>query len=152
MSFLEPQLIQIQSFTVVGLNERTKNENEFNPDTAKLPCLWERFHTQHIANHSTPSIFGVYSNYDSDATGFYTVTAGVEMDNNIILPNLSSVTVQSGNYLRFENQGPMPQAIIETWQQIWLYFSSQPQFTRTYDTDFEIYDGPEKCAVHIGIK
>lgn len=154
MSVKEPRLTQVQSFIVSGLSERTRNDDEFEPQTAKLPKLWERFYNQDIVNPQEQAdlpIFGVYSNYDSDVTEFYTVTAGIEIKNNRLLPEFNSITIQAGNYLVFENRGSMPQAIIKTWQEIWQYFSSPIQFRRTYVTDFEMYKNSEECAVYIGI-
>lgn len=152
----EPHLTHVQNFIVSGLSVRTKNDNEFNPQNAKLPKLWEQFYNQDIVKKFQQEqkdlpIFGVYSNYDSDFTGSYTVTAGIEMKNKQLLPEFNSITIETGNYLVFENRGPMPQAIIKTWHEIWQYFSSIRQFRRTYLTDFEIYKNPEEFAVYIGI-
>ncbi|WED44569.1 GyrI-like domain-containing protein [Legionella cardiaca] len=156
MSFLEPRLVQIQNFTVAGISTRTNNQNEFDLKTAKLPTLWNKFYAQDIPSQFSsyklnPSIFGVYSDYESDVTGSYTVTAGLEISDEMPPPQFTTIAVQSGNYLLFENQGPQPQTIIQTWQQVWDYFSSQSQFTRKYDTDFEVYRNSHECAVYIGI-
>ncbi|PWY54880.1 transcriptional regulator [Legionella qingyii] len=148
-----PQLIQIESFTVMGLSERTYNSNEFNPQTAKIPELWQRFYALQIpAKKSNSLIYGVYSDYESDSNGLYTVTAGIELDDLAIINHFCTVNVKKGNYLVFKNSGPMPKAIIETWQAIWLYFETQSNVIRAYETDFEVYMGQEQCAIYIGVK
>ncbi|WP_019216622.1 GyrI-like domain-containing protein [Legionella tunisiensis] len=156
MSVKEPYLIHVQNFIISGLCIRTKNDNEFDPQSAKLPKLWEQFYNQDIVKkfqreQSDLPIFGVYSNYDSDFTGFYTVTAGIEMKGKQRPPEFNSISIETGNYLIFENRGSMPQAIIKIWQEIWQYFSSTRPLRRTYITDFEIYKNPEECAVYIGV-
>lgn len=156
MSDKEPYLTHVQNFIISGLSVRTKNDYEFDPQQAKLPKLWEQFYNQDIVKkfqqeQSNLPLFGVYSNYEADFTGSYTVTAGIEMKSKELLPEFNSVTIETGNYLVFENRGPMPQAIIKTWQEVWQYFSSIRPFRRTYITDFEIYKTPEECAVYIGV-
>lgn len=147
-----PQLIKVEAFTVMGLSERTKNSNEFNPETAKLPALWKRFYESQIPLNPVSSIYGVYSAYDADHNGAYTVTAGVATHNSVIADSFDKITIQEGDYLIFKNSGPMPKAIIEAWQAVWHYFDTQSSVSRAYKTDFEVYMGQEECAIYIGIK
>ncbi|QLZ69081.1 AraC family transcriptional regulator [Legionella sp. PC1000] len=149
---ITPELIKVEAFQVSGLCERTKNANEFNPQTAKLPTLWQRFYASQIAMNKPDSpIYGVYSNYESNTKGFYTVTAGIETRNSEIINSFYTVIINKGNYLVFKNSGPMPKAIIETWQAIWHFFDTQSDISRVYETDFEVYLGQEQCAVYIGV-
>ncbi|WP_454783708.1 GyrI-like domain-containing protein [Legionella sp. WA2024007413] len=153
MKNITPELVKIESFTVMGLSERTRNFDEFNPQTAKLPELWNRFYASKIQTQkSHVPIYGVYSDYESDCNGFYTVTAGVELDNSAIINHFNTTRVNKGNYLVFKNTGPMPKAIIETWQAIWAYFETQSNIIRTYETDFEVYERQDQCAIFIGVK
>ena len=149
MTLIQPYLTQVTNFTVAGFNVRTKNENEFNPNTAKIPHLWSQLHAEKVAQQAT-RVFGVYSQYESDVTGAYTLTAGVEIDGSFP-PGFESVEIKTGDYLVFENKGPMPTAIIEAWQRVWQYFQDQPMYPRAYQTDFEVYQGTEKCAIYIGV-
>ena len=70
-----PTLTYIQDFSVMGLSIQTQNTDEFNEKTAKLPSLWQQFYSSELATN--PSVFEVYSDYESDANGLYTVTVGV---------------------------------------------------------------------------
>lgn len=153
MPVSEPVLVKLEQFVVMGLTVRTKNEDEFNPQTAKLPQLWEQFFEIEIPyRKSTSAIYGVYSNYESDYNGFYNVTAGVEVSSFEKQSNeFHIITVKKGNYLMFKNSGSMPEAIIETWSTIWSYFKSHPNIMRRYDTDFEVCTGSDECAIYIGI-
>ena len=147
MNTIQPDLKSLTSFQVCGFQVRTKNTDEFNPETAKLPTLWQQFSTSDLAQDA--SIFGVYSDYESDANGLYTVTAGIA--SNTIKPELGSITIQPGKYLVFKNRGPMPFAVIEAWKQVWHYFSTEPNYQRNFRSDFEAYLGSDEIAIHIGV-
>ncbi len=154
----EPQLTHISAFNVTGLHVKTINRDEFNPATAKLPNLWQRFFSEDLVNTlslgAAPDspIFGVYSDYESNADGCYTVTAGMQTDRSNSEVPLHKVKVLSGNYLVFENQGAMPQAVIEAWQNIWHFFETHTEVTRAFKTDFEMYRGETDIAIYIGIQ
>lgn len=156
MRHITPRLIEIKQFTVTGSSTRTRNDDEFNAEKARLPGLWAQFFSRDMdkrnANPDNAFIYGVYADYESDASGYYTVTAGMDIAGKSSI-DCNSVIIQSGNYLVFENEGENPKAIIETWQAIWQYFErSSTQELRRFVTDFEQYINPEQHAVYIGIK
>jgi predicted transcriptional regulator YdeE len=149
-------LVHLDEFKVVGLNVRTINSAEFNPKTAKLPQLWGQFVSEGIADTvpnrlEKDSIFGVYSDYDSDATGFYSVTAGVMVNPEVSVPNLKIINVQAGDYLVFKGRGKMPQTVVDTWKKVWDYFAENTEYKRSYTTDFEQYQGMDCISIHIGV-
>lgn len=152
----EPKMIEVAGFTVAGLSVRTLNRDEFNPDTAKLPVFWEHYvssgQAEKTANRLPDSpIYGVYSDYESDANGFYTVTAGVQITQEATESGLDVIAIQKGNYLYFEATGPIPEVLISTWGRIWDYFEDNPMYRRSFNTDYELYLGPEYIAVCIGV-
>lgn len=156
MSYPEPNVIQIDGLTVAGLSVRTINRDEFNPDTAKLPQLWERFLSGSImekipGRRSETTVYGVYSDYDSDASGFYTVTAGVAVDSSSE-GELQTVSIQPGRYLVFADKGAMPQVVIKIWERIWNYFGENTVYKRRFISDFEVYLNGKEVAVYIGIE
>lgn len=144
---LGPTLKYVESFTVIGLSTKTQNTNEFNEKTAKLPSLWQQFYTSSLAAHA--NIFEVYSDYDSDANGFFTVTLGVTHPTD--QTEFSSVTIQSGHYLVFQGVGSMPVTVIETWKRIWTYFTTNSGYRRNFISDFEAYSGSNQVDIYIGI-
>ena len=152
MTVIIPQLTQIQELTITGISVRTKNEEEFNPQTARLPHLWEQFLDSKIRAQQDSPVYGVYHHYESDSSGYYTVTAGIEIANEFKAKHLDRVTIKAGSYLVFEAEGTNPSAIINAWQTIWAYFNEKPKYQRTYLTDFELYKTPHESAVYIGIK
>lgn len=143
---LSPTVKKVERFIVTGFSVKTQNKDEFNENTAKIPCLWQKFHTSELAHNA--SVFGVYSSYDSDANGYYTVTAGVETSN----PQLEHVIVQAGDYLVFQNKGLMPATVVETWVQVWKFFETHPEYRRNFISDFEAYTGPDQITIYIGLK
>ena len=156
MNDIMPKVVHVDTFTVSGLSVRTINSDEFNPEKAKLPELWGRFLSEGIVE-KTPNrrldspVFGVYSGYDSDETGFYTVTLGVMTSPVITMPEFSAVTVKTGEYLVFVGRGNMPEAVVEAWKRVWHYFEEASAYKRTFITDFEAYNGADEIAIHIGI-
>lgn len=150
MTFKEPKLTTLDSFLISGLSVRTKNSEEFNQNTAKLPKLWEEFSL--VANRLThftknSEIFGVYTDYESDATDYYKVTVGMLTEKSV--PEFSTVKIHPGNYLVFSGKGVMPKTVIETWLRIWTYFESCTEYKRNYISDFEHYRGDE-VNIYIG--
>lgn len=145
---IQPTVKQVESFIVTGFSVRTQNSDEFNEKTAKLPSLWQQLYTSELATNA--NIFGVYSNYDSDANGPYTVTVGVKFD--CVQAQLSSVTIQAGNYLVFQGTGPMPATVVETWKQVWAFFEKNTEHQRNFISDFESYSGPDKVTIYIGLE
>ena len=148
MSSIPPILNHIEGFTVMGFSIKTRNKDELNENTAKLPSLWRQFYSSNLAANVNP--FEVYSDYESDANGLYTVTVGVRGNNE--RAEFCSVKILAGNYLVFQGEGPMPSTVVETWKQIWAYFEDKREYQRSYISDFESYSGSDKVAIYIGIK
>lgn len=152
---MEPELVEVRPFTVSGISVRTVNRDEADLATAKLPGLWGRFHSEGVAGKvpgrsSDPNVYGVYSAYESDKTGAYTVTAGVPVSETP--PEFDSVEVAGGRYLVFRAQGPIPRCVIEAWGRVWSYFESSKEHRRMFTTDFEAYSGPEEVTVHVAVE
>ncbi|WP_027612686.1 GyrI-like domain-containing protein [Pseudomonas sp. URIL14HWK12:I6] len=146
---------QIDAFTVAGLQVRTTNAAEHQPETAKIGPMWGRFFGEELAESipgksANSPIYGVYSAYESDASGAFDVTAGVAV--NASVKDFESVRIEGGEYLVFEAQGPLPDAVISIWGKIWDFFAANPQIQRRYATDFEAYTGPESVSVYIGVR
>jgi predicted transcriptional regulator YdeE len=93
-------------------------------------------------------VYGVYSEYESDASGEFTVTVGTKSDG----LTKSNVSIKSGTYLVFPANGPMPTAIIDAWKAVWEHFSHAQIYTRSFETDFEEYIGQDLAMIYIGIK
>lgn len=148
MQPISPSIKHVAGFQVRGLCVRTQNRDEFHESTAKLPKLWQQLYSSGLTTNT--NIFGVYSDYESDANGLYTVTVGIASKEEHA--PLSSVAVQTGNYLVFQSKGPMPATLIETWKCVWNYFEKTNKYHRNFLSDFEAYSNTDEVAIHIGIK
>lgn len=137
---MQPLSVHLPGFYVAGQTIRTTNQDETRPETAKIPALWSDF----FATSPAMPVYGVYSNYASDASGPFDVTAGSEAQ--------SGLHIQPGRYLVFQARGAMPAAVIEGWQAIWAYFEQHPEIERRFLTDFEAYTGPDAVDIHIGCR
>ncbi|MBA2655788.1 MAG: effector binding domain-containing protein [Tatlockia sp.] len=146
MSDIQPTLKYLESFKVTGLTLQTRNSDEFNEKTAKLPKLWQQFLASALASEA--KLFEVYSDFESDAEGLYTVTLGVKDGER---EGFSTVIIQAGNYLVFQGSGPMPASVVETWNTIWQYFKTSMEFQRNFLSDFEMYTDVENVEIYIGI-
>lgn len=148
---MTPLRQQLNSFAVAGPSVRTTNTDEASPATGRIPGLWAGFFRDNVMgltpHRDTADLrnFGVYSGYESDAQGAFDVTAGVAVTQG------ASVHIEAGEYLVFEVEGPMPQAVLSAWAAAWQYFEAHPDIRRRYVSDFEAYSSPVDVAVYIGV-
>jgi len=155
---LEPILTVLPAIHAVGIEVRTNNALEMDSSKARIPSHWQRFFQEGTAGripntipHSVP--LGIYTDYESDYRGTYSLIAGVETIDLHSIPNgMRGLTVPGGEYLIFSANGQMPRALIETWTFIWNYFSENSRYERTYTTDFERYENEKSVAIHIAVK
>ncbi len=147
---MEPVRQHLDAFSVAGLTTRTTNSAEASPQTARIAPLWGRFFAEDVMGKTAhrsadPRNFGVYSAYESDASGAFDVTAGV------VVTQGATVEVEAGDYLVFPAEGAVPLSVVAAWQRVWQYFHEHPEVQRRYRTDFEAYDSPTKAAVYVGV-
>jgi len=145
--------VQLERKTITGLKARTKNEDEMNPKVAKIGALWQNFfeNIMPTLGETPPPLYGVYFNYESDAHGEFDVLVGAESVEP--LDGRETVVLEDGNYLCFTAKGELPQAVIETWGEIWAYFADENcKERRVYKTDFEHYISQDEAEIYIGVK
>ena len=147
------QKVKLENKRIIGLKTRTKNEDEMNPKVAKIGALWQNFFENIIPTlgETPPPLYGVYTNYESDAHGEFDVLVGAE--NVELTDDREMVVLEEETYLCFESKGEMPQAVIETWGEIWAYFSDEKcKEKRAYGTDFELYLSQNEAEIYIGVE
>lgn len=147
-------LALVDEKAIIGISVRTKNSDEMQPQTSKIGSLWEKFYQEVApALQEGASVFGVYYNYESDASGEFSVMAGSDKVEESKHTNLENVAIKPGKYLVFKETGEMPQVVIDTWAKIWDYFSADTQaYQRAYTTDFELYKSPNEIEIYIAVK
>ena len=150
---MHQEFVKLPEIKLVGISIRTNSQVEIDPATGKIfGCVQRYFHGQlanQIANRKKPgTTFCAYTDYESDHTGDYTYFIGEEVTDFGSLPiGFGELTIPTQSYAKFTNgPGPMPQVVREPWFAIWGMSAQELGGTRSYLTDFEIYD--ERASDH----
>ncbi len=150
---------------LIGVTARTNNQNEMNPQTAKIGPLAGRYWGQNLAgsllNRKTPGVtFSVYTDYASNEHGDYTYFIGEEVTSFDDVPaGFETLTIPAAAYQKFTTStGKLPDIIIQAWMHIWQMSKDQLGGQRAYLADFEKYDqrasDPANAAadIYIGLQ
>lgn len=145
---------------IIGVEIRTSNQMETHQSTAKIPGAWSSFYKNDIPakipNRAEANIIlGVYTRYESDHNGKYSLILGAEVTTLDNIPDgMTGITVPPAKYLKFCGKGKIPDVAIEMWQKIWASSSGNPDYKRTFTTDFEVYnsDNPDTLDIFIAVK
>jgi len=154
----EPEEVERPATRVVGLAVRTTNAAEADPASARIPGLWRRVLEegvpQRISGRTRPGVLAaVYTAYDTDERGPYTLVVGAEVDADAPLPpGLTAITVPAARYRRFAARGTMPAALVETWGRIWSVFARGDGPRRAFTCDVELHMGPEAADVYVAVR
>lgn len=132
---------------LVGIEVRTSNALEMNPETAKIGPTMQKFFMKgmqaQISERKNPGrVFAVYTNYESDKQGSYDYFLGEEVNDFADkAKEFATLTIPTQTYAKFtSNPGQMPSVVIDMWQNIWKMNESSLGGHRSYIADFEIYD------------
>ncbi|MCB9858394.1 MAG: AraC family transcriptional regulator [Phycisphaerales bacterium] len=142
---MNPRKEHLEARRFVGISCRTTNAAELDAATGKIPALYERFFAEGVAGQipdckDATGIFGVYSGYESDHNGAYTLTVACETELDEAPPSgLDVIDVAAGEFLVFEEAGELPGAVRNLWQRIWTYFEASTEYRRAFEVDFEVY-------------
>ncbi|MFG0265052.1 MAG: GyrI-like domain-containing protein [Rhodopirellula sp. JB055] len=135
--------------TLYGIETRTSNATPQD-----IAALWQRFTSENLADdipdRVDDNLIAAYFDYEGDHTQPFTFFLGCEVidaccaGDDFVLRELPVA-----DYATFRARGEMPQALIETWQEIW-----SSQLNRSYLGDFEIHDPsrPQEVVVHVGVE
>ena len=145
---------------VIGINVRTSHQHEAEPDTAKIPGLWQQFFSDNMAEiipnrKEDGCLYGVYTHYDSDHKGEYTIYVGPEVANLSNVPaGMNGIEIPAGKYLVFSEEGQIPDIVYSLWHRVWQFFSESQEYKRAFTVDFERYceDNMSKLDIFIAIE
>ncbi|MCC5577946.1 effector binding domain-containing protein [Microtetraspora sp. AC03309] len=129
---------------VVGHAVRTTNAAEADPSRALLPTLWARAGAPgafaHVPGRVDENLYAVLTDYESDHHGAYTQIVGVAVHTAARLPEgMVAVRAPGVPAIRMEARGPMPDALLDVWQQVWDHTESGGSPARAFTTDLEIH-------------
>lgn len=137
----------IQKFYVVGISTRTINAN--GQSAIDIEKLWQKFWGEkiqdNIPNKVNDDIYAVYTDYETDFTGEYTTVIGLSVSSlNDIPEGMAGIMIETTIYQKIVSKGKMPEAIGNTWLEIWA--DKNLDAKRAYKADFTVhgkkyYDG-----------
>lgn len=132
-------LEHIDSFYIIGVSIRSSNEN--GQSVEDMGQLWGRFYAEGISNQipekESDAIYSVFMDYDSDYRGKYTALIGHKVSSLDTIPEgMVGKKIVGGTYQKVISKGKMPDAIVESWKNIW---EKDAELKRKYTNDFEIY-------------
>lgn len=145
------EIVTLEEKTVVGIGARTNN---CSPDMGMvIGGLWNRFYSEGIyeaiPNKANEKALGIYTDYEEDENGDYTVMVAYEVTEAVTKTDKLEVrTIPSGKYAKFVVEGYMQEVVASFWQELW-----QMELPRSYVCDFEEYQNGdmEHAEIHIYI-
>ncbi len=146
-------IVNVKEKRIHGISIRTTNAREMAPKTARIGALVQKFDECVTVDYAAGArVYNVYSDYESDASGEYAILAGTDNPASSTV-ELEHVVIPDGKYIVFRGRGEVPHIVIETWGHIWAYFSQDnPQYKRTFSTDFEFYKTQNDIEIYISIE
>ncbi|MDB5152174.1 MAG: AraC family transcriptional regulator [Mucilaginibacter sp.] len=129
--------VKIPDFFVAGIAVNTINQD--GRSQKDIGDLWTRFTTENmiekIAGKLSQDIYCVYTDYESDHTGWYTAVLGCRVENADNVPeDFFTALVPTSDYQIYTPQGKFPESVANTWRQIW-----QTDINRKYSADYDRY-------------
>ena len=126
-------------FKIIGISVRTTNKD--NKAAKDLEQLWGQFYAKNllekIPNKALNAVLSIYTDYKSDYTDEYTTFIGVPVTTLDEIPKgLTGREFKADNFQKFVAKGEMPQAVVNTWVNIW---QNDKNLNRKYNYDFEVY-------------
>lgn len=141
---MSQELHELSGFVVAGVETRASND-----DPSPIAALWSTvFDDPGIQALADPGeeMIALYCDYEGDHTQPYTFFLGRRVPLGTEIPEgLVRREVPAGRYAVFLAEGPIPQALIETWGRIW-----NAPLERRFDVDYEIHRTPTRVEVHVG--
>ncbi len=130
----------IDEFNIIGISIRTTNEN--GQASKDIEAIWGRFWNEkiqeQIPNKLHENIYAVYTDYETDFRGAYTTIIGLSVSSLENTPKgFVGLTIKKGTYRKFVSKGKMPEAVVNTWMEIWG--NNKLNQSRIYTADFTIH-------------
>lgn len=139
-----------EAFYITGIAVRTTNQN--GQSQRDIGDVWTRFISedlkQNIDNRLSDDIYCVYTNYETDHTGFYTAVLGCKVSSpKPIREDFTAIILPGGKYEVYSLAGKFPDNVSEAWQRIWNGDSN-----RVYTADYDLYSANPKTFEDTKVK
>ncbi len=151
---MTPDEIELsEDVVVIGIALRTSAATAM----ADIPGFWGRFMREDVAARlprrgDDASTYAVYCDYESDASGPYTMVLGVAAPDGAPVPDgMRRVRLPRGRYARFVAEGDPAQVVWRTWAEVNERWEGRTR--RRYIADCERYasEGPAPGQVRVEI-
>lgn len=158
-----PVIISKPTINLVGLKIKTSNALESNATTAVIGKTISKYYSLIGNNQPQGLMYSVYTDYETDHTGYYTYFWGHEAlaNQEISSDEFETLQIPAQTYFHYKTDaGTMPDIIINAWQSIWKSEKDRMILgkKRNYQADFEVYgesqahDGSVIVDIYIGIE
>lgn len=144
------EIVELTEKVIAGCSARTNNSS---PDmSAVIGGVWQKFYSDavyaRIPYKMNEKALGIYTDYENDENGDYTIMAGCEVSRQDMTGNFEIRTIPAGKYAKFVVIGHMQKAVADFWQKLW-----QMDLNRSFICDFEEYQNSsiDECEIHIYI-
>ena len=146
------KVTRVKKLMISGINVVTNNEFEMSEENGKIASLWEEYFANDVYKKTfdkanSDFMYGVYSDYESDVTGNYKITVGVE-----VTKAKNAIVIEDKKYLVFTKKGELPMVVVELWEEIWDYFEKNSDYERSFEVDFEKYAKEDEIEIYVSIK
>lgn len=132
------ETIKIEPFKIIGIAIRTTNEK--GQGAQDIGGLWGKFISENILDaipdKVDDTVYSLYTEYESDYTGWYTTIIGCKVKTLEYVPDsMVGKSFTGGKYLQKTIEGDLAKGIVAAeWHKIWA-----GDLDRTYLVDFEVY-------------
>ena len=144
------EIFNRQEFYLTGISVRTTNQN--GQSQKDIGELWSRFIKdgllQQINDRVSDDIYCLYTDYETDHTGFYTTILGCKVNSSgSVAEGFTGITIPAGKYQVYSLSGKFPENVHAAWQEIWA-----SNIERKYTADFDLYSANAKSFAETEVK
>jgi predicted transcriptional regulator YdeE len=149
---MSPKIVELDGFTLIGIGARTNNTES---GRAAISEQWGKFFKEgifdRIPNKLDSSIYALYTDYESDRDGEFSLVIGGKANAAAVAPpGIAKKSILKQKYATLtSSQGPVAKVVPEAWKQVWnLEDRSGLGGPRSYRADFELYGPPSRDPNH----
>jgi predicted transcriptional regulator YdeE len=144
------EIIEQPAFYLTGISVRTTNrDGQSQKDIGGLWAMMMKDNLlQKIEGKASDDTYCVYTDYETDYTGFYTTALGCRVTSLAHMPEgFTGLTIPAGKYQVYYLAGKFPENVHAAWQEIW-----NSKVHRKYTADFDLYTANPKSFEETEVK
>ena len=147
---IKTDIIEQPAFYLSGISVRTTNQN--GQSQKDIGGLWARIMKDNLLEKIEGKVSGdtycVYTDYETDHTGFYTVLIGYKVNSLGSIPDgFAQIVIPADKYQAYTLAGKFPENVHAAWREIW-----NSKVKRKYTADFDLYSAGAKSFDETEVK